>query len=101
MAGVDPIGRRDDVEHVYHLYVVQVEDRDAVRTALDAAGVDSGIHYPVPLHLTPAYRSLGYAPGDFPVAERMAGRILSLPMYPYLSTEQIEYVVEALVAAVA
>jgi dTDP-4-amino-4,6-dideoxygalactose transaminase len=101
MAGVDPIGRRDDVEHVYHLYVVQVDGRDAVRTALDAAGVDSGIHYPVPLHLTPAYRSLGYAPGDFPVAERMAGRILSLPMHPYLSTEQIEYVVDALGAAVA
>lgn len=99
--GVDPIGHREDVEHVYHLYVVEVEERDAVRAALDAAGVDSGIHYPVPLHLTPAYRFLGYGTGDFPVAERLAGRILSLPMHPYLSTGQIEYVAEVLGSAVA
>jgi len=96
IAGVEPIGRRDDIEHVYHLYVIQVEDRDEVRAALDAAGVDSGIHYPVPLHLTPAYRSLGYAAGDFPIAEGMAGRILSLPMHPYLTPDQIEYVAEVL-----
>lgn len=96
IAGVEPIGRREDVEHVYHLYVVQVDDRDAVRAALDAAGVETGVHYPVPLHLTPAYRHLGYGVGDFPVAERMAGRILSLPMHPYLSSAQIEYIVEVL-----
>jgi dTDP-4-amino-4,6-dideoxygalactose transaminase len=101
VAGVEPVGCRDDVEHVYHLYVVQVEDRDAVRAALGAAGVETGIHYPVPLHLTPAYRHLGYAAGDFPVAERMAGRTLSLPMHPYLSPAQIEHVVEALASAVA
>jgi dTDP-4-amino-4,6-dideoxygalactose transaminase len=99
--GVEPVGRRDDVEHVHHLYVVQVDDRDAVRSALEAAGVDSGIHYPVPLHLTPAYRGLGYEAGDFPVAERMAGRILSLPMHPYLTAEQIEYVAEVLGSALA
>ena len=98
--GVEPIGRRDDVEHVYHLYVVEVDDRDAVRAALESAGVDSGIHYPIPLHLTPAYRSLGYGAGDFPVAERMAGRILSLPMHPYLSGEQIELVAEVLASAI-
>jgi dTDP-4-amino-4,6-dideoxygalactose transaminase len=101
VAGVEPIGRRDDVEHVYHLYVVQVQDRDAVRAALDAAGVETGIHYPVPLHLTPAYRHLGYVAGDFPVAERMAVRILSLPMHPYLSPAQIEHVAEVLASAVA
>jgi dTDP-4-amino-4,6-dideoxygalactose transaminase len=94
--GVTPIGRRDDVEHVYHVYVVEVEDRDAARSALDAAGIESGIHYPVPLHLTPAYRHLGYGPGDFPVAERMAGRILSLPMHPYLTADQVERVVDTL-----
>ena len=99
IAGVEPIVGRDDVERVFHLYVVQVEDRDAVRGALDAAGVDSGIHYPVPLHLTPAYRSLGYGAGDFPVAERMAGRILSLPMHPYLTPDQIEHVAQVLGAA--
>jgi dTDP-4-amino-4,6-dideoxygalactose transaminase len=99
--GVEPVGRRDDVEHVYHLYVVEVDERDAVRAALDAAGVDSGIHYPVPLHLTPAYRSLGYGAGDFPVAERMAGRVLSLPMHPYLTADQIEYVADVLATATA
>jgi dTDP-4-amino-4,6-dideoxygalactose transaminase len=99
--GVRPIGSRDDVEHVHHLYVVEVDDRDAARAALDAAEIESGIHYPVPLHLTPAYRGLGYSAGDFPVAERMAGRILSLPMHPYLTSEQIEYVAEVLASAVA
>jgi dTDP-4-amino-4,6-dideoxygalactose transaminase len=99
--GVRPIGCRDDVEHVHHLYVVEVDDRDAAKSALDAAGVESGIHYPVPLHLTPAYRGLGYGPGDFPAAERMAGRILSLPMHPYLTVEQIEFVAEVLASAVA
>jgi dTDP-4-amino-4,6-dideoxygalactose transaminase len=99
--GIEPIGRRDDVEHVYHLYVVQVDDREAVRSALEAAGIESGIHYPVPLHLTPAYRGLGYSRGDFPLAERMAGRILSLPMHPYLTTDQIECVVGTLGSALA
>jgi dTDP-4-amino-4,6-dideoxygalactose transaminase len=99
--GVRPMGKRDDVEHVYHLYVVEVDDRDSVRAALDAAGIESGIHYPVPLHLTPAYRHLGYGLGDFPVAEEMAGRILSLPMHPYLTRDQIERVAEVLASAVA
>jgi dTDP-4-amino-4,6-dideoxygalactose transaminase len=99
--GVDPIGRRDDIDHVYHLYVVQVEERDAVRAALEAAGVETGIHYPVPLHLTPAYRFLGYGEGDFPVAERMAGRVLSLPMHPYLTGDQIEHVADVLAKATA
>lgn len=101
IAGVSPIGRRDDVEHVYHLYVVQVADREAVRASLDAAGVECGIHYPVPLHLTPAYAHLGYGAGDFPVAEGMASRILSLPMHPYLTEEQIEQVVAVVASVVA
>jgi dTDP-4-amino-4,6-dideoxygalactose transaminase len=101
VAGVTPMGVREDVEPVYHLYVVQVDDRDAVRERLGAQGVESGIHYPVPLHLQPAYGSLGYVPGDFPVAEALAPRILSLPMFPGLTDEQIAFVVERLVAAVA
>jgi len=96
-----PVVQRDDVESVYHLYVIQVDDRDAVRARLGEAGVQSGIHYPTPLHLTPAYAGLGYGPGDFPVAEAMAPRILSLPMHPHLSNEQAGYVVERLLAAVA
>ena len=98
--GVTPITVRGDVEPVYHLYVVQVANRDAVRERLGDAGVESGIHYPVPLHLQPAYKSLGYGPGDFPVAEAMAPQLLSLPMFPEITTAQIEYVVERLRTAV-
>jgi dTDP-4-amino-4,6-dideoxygalactose transaminase len=85
---------------VYHLYVVQVEDRDAVRQQLSNAGVDSAIHYPIPLHLQNAYSKLGCGPGAFPVTEAAAKRILSLPMYPTLTAHQQEIVVEALLAAV-
>ena len=95
-----PVAIRDDVEPVYHLYVVQVDDRDAVREKLMADGIQSGVHYPVPLHLTPAYAHLGHRPGDFPVAEAMAPRLLSLPMFPQLTAGQQEYVVERLLAAV-
>lgn len=84
---------------VYHLYVVQVKNRDAVRQQLSDAGVDSAIHYPIPLHLQNAYSRLGYGPGAFPVAEAAAKRILSLPMYPNLTPHQQEIVVEALLAA--
>jgi len=99
--GVKAVAICDDVEAVYHLYVVQVDERDAVREKLMADGIESGIHYPVPLHLQPAYRGLGYGPGDFPVAEAMASRLLSLPMYPEISREQIEFVADRLRAAVA
>ncbi|NLE22146.1 MAG: erythromycin biosynthesis sensory transduction protein eryC1, partial [Actinobacteria bacterium] len=64
------------------------------------AGVQTGVHYPVPLHLTPAYAHLGYGPGDFPVAEALAPRILSLPMFPQLTPQQQDYVIEQLVSAV-
>ncbi len=101
VAGVTPIAVRDDVVPVYHLYVVQVDDRDVVRERLGAQGVESGIHYPLPLHLQPAYTSLGYVPGDFPVAEALAPRLLSLPMFPGLTNEQIDFVVERLAAGVA
>jgi dTDP-4-amino-4,6-dideoxygalactose transaminase len=89
----------DDVVHVHHLYVVLVNDRDRVREALAAAGIETGIHYPVPLHLTPAYSSLGHSAGDFPVAESLARRSMSLPMHPHLSPAQTEYVVEQLAKA--
>ena len=79
-------------ESVYHLFVVEVDDRDAVAKALNTAGVQTGLHYPVPVHLQPAYRQLGYRPGAFPHAEALAERCLSLPMFPELTSEQIEYV---------
>ena len=85
-----------DVCAVYHLYVVMLGQRDDVKAQLDCAGIESGIHYPVPLHLQPAYQGLGYGTGDFPVAERRAGSILSLPMFPELTQEQQSRVVAAL-----
>ena len=81
--------------HVYHLYVVQTEARDALQKHLAAAGVQTGIHYPVPIHLQPAYAALGHRAGDFPMAERQAARVLSLPMFAELTGEQIERVVGA------
>jgi dTDP-4-amino-4,6-dideoxygalactose transaminase len=88
-------------EDVWHLYVVQVDDRDRVLDELGATGVGAGIHYPTPVHLTRAYAGLGHRPGDFPVAEAAAGRILSLPMHPHLTETAQEQVVSRLVAAVA
>ena len=82
--------------HVWHLYVIRVSDRDRVLAALQAAGIGAGLHYPVPVHLTPAFRSSGYGPGDFPVAEQAAQEILSLPMYPHLTPADQERVVEVL-----
>ena len=82
-------------EHVWHLYVVEAEDRPAVQEALDRAGVAHGLHYPAPVHFLEAFADLGYGPGDFPVAERAAGRILSLPMFPGITPEQQERVAAA------
>ena len=90
---------REGVQHVWHLYVVRVPERDAVRERLTASGVDSGIHYPIALHLQPAYADLGYRPGDLPVAERWAAEVLSLPMYPELPGDVPERVGRALASS--
>ncbi|MEO3807833.1 DegT/DnrJ/EryC1/StrS family aminotransferase [Sphaerisporangium sp. B11E5] len=82
--------------HVWHLYVIRVPQRDRVAAALREAGVQVQIHYPVPIHLQPAFRDLGHGPGDFPVTETAAGEILSLPMHPHLTASQQEQVAEAL-----
>ena len=100
VAGVRRLTTIDDVVHVHHLYVVLVDDRDRVREAMAEAGVETGIHYPVPLHMALAYRSLGYGTGDFPVAEALAERTMSLPMHPHLTSTQTEYVVAQLAKAV-
>jgi dTDP-4-amino-4,6-dideoxygalactose transaminase len=73
---------------VYHLYVVRVADREGLMSHLKDAGIGTGLHYPIPLHLQKAYASLGYAPGDFPACETVAAQIISLPMFPQLTTEQ-------------
>ncbi|HKV60699.1 MAG TPA: DegT/DnrJ/EryC1/StrS family aminotransferase [Candidatus Acidoferrum sp.] len=78
------------VESVWHLYVVRTPQRDLLREHLLRHGVAVGIHYPIPIHLQPAYQDLGYKRGDFPVAEAFAQEVLSLPMYPELTTEQIQ-----------
>lgn len=87
-------------EHVWHLYVVRVARRDEVLGQLQAEGVGAGVHYPVPVHLTPAMADLGYAQGAFPVAERAAREILSLPMFPGITRAQQERVVDVLLSAV-
>lgn len=79
-------------EHVYHLYVVVVEDREALRKALSEQGIENGLHYPVPLHLQKAYADLGYKKGDFPVSEHVAANHVSLPMYAELPVEHVEHV---------
>lgn len=86
---------------VWHLYVVRVPDRDSVLAQLNEAGIGAGIHYPVPVHLQPAFRGLGRGPGSFPVAESAAQEILSLPLYPGITRAQQEQVAEALQAALA
>ncbi len=73
---------------VYHLYVVRVENREEFMKQMNAAGVSTGIHYPIPLHLQKAYKNLGYRQGDFPVAEKVSAEIVSLPMFPQLTAEQ-------------
>jgi len=92
--GLPPLPSADEAEPVWHLFVIRTPRRDAVGRALREAGIASGIHYPVPLHLQPAYQNLGYEPGDFPVAEHLAETSLSLPMYPELTADQIERVAQ-------
>jgi dTDP-4-amino-4,6-dideoxygalactose transaminase len=88
-----------DVEPVFHLYVIRTEDREALQRSLDEAGIASGIHYPIPLHLQPAYADLAHAenlwPGSFPVAEEHASRILSLPIYAELTSEELDRICAA------
>ncbi|MBI4247253.1 MAG: DegT/DnrJ/EryC1/StrS family aminotransferase [Candidatus Rokubacteria bacterium] len=84
---------------VWHLYVIRVEHRDRLRERLAVDGIDTGLHYPIPVHLQPAYRHLGHRPGDFPTAERLAARILSLPFFPDMSEAQVARVAAAVRSA--
>jgi dTDP-4-amino-4,6-dideoxygalactose transaminase len=86
--------------HVYHVYAIRVSDRDEVTKCLADRGIATGIHYPVPVHLQDAYRSLGYDQGAFPIAERCAAEFVSLPMYPELTEAQLEIVIEGVRKAV-
>ena len=99
LAGTEAVTRLQTApgnEHVWHIYPVRVPDRDAVMARLHEAGVGAAIHYATPVHLQPAFADLGLGPGSFPVAERAAASMISLPLYPGITAEQQEYVVDAL-----
>jgi dTDP-4-amino-4,6-dideoxygalactose transaminase len=86
--------RRESVRHVYHIYMVQVEERDKLYRFLLSHGVEAKIHYPIPIHLQRAAKHLGYKEGDFPKAEAQAKSIISLPVHQHLTNQQMEYVIE-------
>jgi len=103
--GILPIRDETEAGHVYHLYVIRIlahcpVERQQLQEQLTAVGIQTGIHYPIPCHLQPAYRYLGYQQGDFPNAEILCEEIVSLPMYPGISEEQIEIVVEQITAII-
>ena len=99
--GLLPMANHSGRGHVYHLYVIRLTpncqiDRTRLQQELTAHDIQSAIHYPVPCHLQPAFHHLGYQLGDFPIAEQLSQEILSLPMYPGMTDEQLEYVVETI-----
>jgi dTDP-4-amino-4,6-dideoxygalactose transaminase len=85
-----------DNKHIYHIFAVRTADRDNLLNKLKNEGIGAGIHYPIPLHLQPAYRYLGYKAGDFPITEKCAREIISLPMYPELDEVKIKKIAEAI-----
>lgn len=97
--GIKPPACVAEEAHVYHLYVIEVEQRDRVAALLRERGIATGIHYPIPIHLQAAYAELGLGRGAFPRTERSAERLLSLPMFPELTGEQIDLVADALASA--
>lgn len=100
-SGVEIPEEVSDRRHVWHLYVIRHPEREKIREALAAAGIGTGMHYPVPLHLQKAYAGMGLRPGAFPVSERWASQGLSLPMFPGLADHQIERVCETVVRSLA
>lgn len=87
---------RANCKHVYHLYVIQAEERDEMQAYLSEHGIGTAIHYPVPIHLQPAYRQYNDGPGSLPVTEQLAGKILSLPMFPQITKAQVTAVAKAI-----
>lgn len=96
ISGVTRLKTASQAQHVFHLYVVQVDYRDAVLDGLKAHGIEAGVHYPIPLHEQPAYSHLGIPPQALPVTHAAAGRILSLPLFPEITRAQVSRVVETL-----
>lgn len=82
-------------QHVFHLYSIQSDRREALKTYLQEQGISAGLHYPIPLHLLPALQSLGHHEKDFPQSEQLARQTLSLPLYPFMTSDDIAYVAKA------
>jgi dTDP-4-amino-4,6-dideoxygalactose transaminase len=97
--GITPPKRLHDEGHVYHVYVIELENRDRMQAILSERGIATAVHYPIPIHLQLAYADLGLGRGSFERTERSAGRVLSLPMFAELSDEQIDLVVDALASS--
>jgi len=98
-AGVETPREMPYARHVFHVYAIRVRDRAAVNAKLTEAGIATGIHYPIPIHLQEAYKDLGHRVGDFPAAERAAQEVLSLPIFPELTEAQVDEVCAAVKAA--
>lgn len=92
--GVSVQQRAPYSNHIYHLFMIETEQRDTLKDYLESHGVQTGIHYPYPIHLLKAYEDLGYTAGDFPETEKLAKTMLSLPMYPAMRAEQVNFVCE-------
>ncbi len=104
--GINPMQNQSGDGHVYHLYVIKIDEscplqREEIQEKLASAGVQTGIHYPIPCHLQPAFKDLGYEMGDFPHSEKLAKQILSLPMYPGLTSNQVKEVATAIASVVS
>lgn len=97
-AGIRCLVERPQARHVYHLFVIRHPERDRLRKALADSRIECGIHYPIPLHLQPAYKSCGQQPGSLPESEALAREVLSLPIDPELSDAQVEYVIQQICA---
>ena len=86
----------DENESVYHMYILQSENREVVLSKLKEAGVATGVYYPVPLHLQKVYKNLGYKEGDMPVSEYLSHRTFAIPVYPELTEDQITYIIDSI-----
>jgi dTDP-4-amino-4,6-dideoxygalactose transaminase len=94
-ASVEKPVEGENAKHVYYMYVIRTTERDELMQYLKAKGIQCGVHYPVPLHVQPAYAHLGLTRGNFPIAEKLAEEILSIPVYPELTDEQLIYIVDS------
>jgi len=99
-SGIPTPIERPDARHVYHIYAVRVAERAALQEKLTAAGVSTGIHYPIPVHLQQGYATPAYKAGDLPHSEAAANEVLSLPMFAELTSEQVQQITSAVIESV-